>query len=134
MGNAGAILKPEDNGRIYKILDCGCICSLKYKEYCAESIELLCPCYYCLEDLKDQTYNTRKISKLFLNCVNKNIFDLVTTKTEFICDNWLIESDAIIYAQKKKIPYEELIPNDELEYMYPNYPKKDLLKRFNIKI
>jgi len=139
MGNAGGILKPEENGRIYRVLDCGCICSLKYREYCTESIELLCPCYYCLENLKARTYDNRKISKLFENSVNKNIFDLVTIgsgsgsdSASINYDNWLVETDAIAYAKRKKIPYEELVPNDELEHICPNYSKRDLLKKFNV--
>ena len=129
MGNASGIILPVQNGRIYKVIDCGCICSLVYKQYCTENIELLCPCYNCLLDIKEKKYNTNKISRLFRNSVNKNIFELTERKN---VEHWLLESDAIEYAKKRKIPYEELVPNDDFEYMNPTYQKKDLLKRYDI--
>lgn len=129
MGNGSGIMIPEKNGRIFKVIDCGCICSLVYKEYCTENIELLCSCYNCLNNLKKNQYNPEKISKLFKNYVGKNIMEL-TNKDNI--NNWLFENEAIIYAQSKKIPYEELVPDDEFEYLNPCCPKKDLLKRYKI--
>ena len=128
MGNTSSILIPE-NGRIYKPLECGCICALLYKEYCVTNIELLCPCYTCLEEIREKRYSTSKISKLFEDSVDKNISLLTNDNYP---DKWMLEYVAVEYAKKRKIPYEEFILKDG--YIITNYNKNEMIKTQYIKL
>ena len=131
MGTGSSVLLGNENGRIYKCLDCGCICSLTYENYRVKDIELLAPCYYCLENLKKKKYNSNKISNYIKNFIDNEIFYLVDSNNN---DRWLLENEAIEYARKRKIPYEELVPNDEFEKLIPSYQRRDLIKRFGISL
>lgn len=79
----------NENKRIYKYLDCGCICSLVYKNNHCKDIELLAPCYNCLENLKNNKYDSEKISKLYKKF---SIFEMNELIDKNIPDRWLIES------------------------------------------
>lgn len=121
----------KDSGRIFKTLNCQCICSLIYSNYCVQDIELLVPCWDCLESLKNKEYDSKQISKLFRNLLNTNINDLIDPNNQ---NRWLTESEGIEYARKRKIPYEEFVPNDEFEKFNPNVSPRDLLKRFCVSL
>jgi hypothetical protein len=131
MGSSSSIINKdiELTGRVFKTLQCECICSLVYTNYCVQDIELLVPCWNCIESLKEKKYESKEISKLFKNSLNANVYDLIGYDTP---NRWLTESEAIVYALKRKIPYVELIPNDEFERDNPNVPPRDLLKRYQI--
>ena len=132
MGASSSVNIINENGRIYKELLCKCICSLVYDNYqTINDIELIVPCYCCLNKLKNNEYNTEKIKNLKNISKNKNVFDLLDIKND---NYWMNENDAILYAKKRKIPYEEFIPNDEFELNNPNLPKKNLFIRYNVKI
>ena len=122
MGSATSIMLNE-NGRIYKEQRCGCIYSLLYNNYIPSNIELIVPCYDDLEDLKWKKYNSDRISNIYNNIKLKDI-RILTSKD--YNDKWLTEYEAIICAEKRKIPYCEFITNDLYE--------RDFIKKYLVKL
>jgi len=122
MGASSSIEINKKNGKIYKECECKCICSLTYENYIASNIELNIPCYKCLQDLQNKNYNYNKISEIYKQNKNKNILELIDYDLP-LSDKWLNESDAVIYAKKRNICYEEFITNN-----------CNLLEKYNIQM
>ena len=120
MGAASSALshiQVKESGRIYKKSEkCKCIYSCKYKDFIGEKIELLYCCYDCLQELKSNSYDIKKLNKLVYETKNINI------ETVIAQSNWLLEKDAILYALQHRINAIELITN------------KDVLVRYNIEV
>jgi hypothetical protein len=122
MGASSSIEINKKNGKIYKECECKCICSLTYENYITSNIELIIPCYNCLQDLQNNKYNCNTINKIYEQNKNKNILELIDYDLA-LSDKWLNESDAIMHAGKRNICYEEFTTNN-----------CNLLEKYNIQI
>ena len=115
-GSSVQIYNTEENGKIYKKSPkCKCIFSCNYENYICTNIELPYCCYTCLEDLRDNKYDTDNLYYLIKETKGNEMRDVID-KYE-----WLLEYDAIKYASGYKIHIQEFLTNT------------NILERYNIK-
>jgi len=130
MGSSASL--NNNNPKIYKHLQCGCIYSCsndttfleadeetkdeyEQSEYQRKNIELLCCCYSCLDNLKKETFDTKPLNKLYNETRNKHIFQLLDDPSL----EWMSQIRALEYAGEKGLKgFDECINN------------KNILKRY----
>jgi len=85
--------------KVYKFMECGCIYCYDFSNE-SHDIQMLCHCHNCLQELKNNTFDTNVVGKLVdeLSCYTD--MEELVGKNKF---GWLNQSQAIQEASRIKM-------------------------------
>jgi hypothetical protein len=93
--------------KVYKRIVCGCIYCYCFNE---ERIQLLCPCYICIDNIKNKKYNTIIAKTLSKEIKGKSEDEIIMEK-----NGWISEALAIQQAHNRGMRcIEEFINNHDI--------------------
>ena len=108
----GAGASFENDGKIYKPMECGCIFACEYYDRIVDKLKLVKCCYTCMESLKRKEYNICRVVALSKQTNGKNVDELIEPKRDA---KWLTTVEAMQMAHTKGIrSMEEFLQNTNI--------------------